>query len=488
MARVLLVQPPPQTRNKGGALAEPIGLEYVAAALLSRGHQAEILDAWIDQASVEQVAQRARQTKPDVVGITATSVLVPNAWRVAQAVKQIDARIPVVLGGPHAIYEPEWALQEPALDVAIVGEGEDAMLQLLDAWNGGRSLDEVPGIAWRGGKGGAVVRTHAREYNAHLDRLPFPVRNERHMAGYTLYEVVGKRGCPFRCSFCGASADHRKVRFRTPENVLAEIDDLFGRFGKKKLYFNDDVFSINRQWTVDFCEMLIRRQLGIEWECQTRVDLVDLELLRLMKRAGCESVVFGVDAGNQKNFDLLKKQITVEQAYVSVRHAREAGMAVWCNFIMGYPWETERDLQDTIDLARGLDPHFARFFIATPYPGSPLYEYARQRNLIRSYDLASYSQDSGESILRLEHMSGETLSRYVYRANLLFYLRPQAFVKAMTGYRRQGRWKALARAMPAFAEYVARVRAHSGPVVSGAIPGNLPGERRARAEAASPAG
>jgi radical SAM superfamily enzyme YgiQ (UPF0313 family) len=308
------------------------------------------------------------------------------------------------------------------------------------------------------------------------------------MAGYTLYEVVGKRGCPFRCSFCGASADHRKVRFRTPENVLAEIDDLFGRFGKKKLYFNDDVFSINRQWTVDFCEMLIRRQLGIEWECQTRVDLVDLELLRLMKRAGCESVVFGVDAGNQKNFDLLKKQITVEQAYVSVRHAREAGMAVWCNFIMGYPWETERDLQDTIDLARGLDPHFARFFIATPYPGSPLYEYARQRNLIRSYDLASYSQDSGESILRLEHMSGETLSRYVYRANLLFYLRPQAFVKAMTGYRRQGRWKALARAMPAFAEYVARVRAHSGPVVSGAIPGNLPGERRARAEAASPAG
>ena len=199
-----------------------------------------------------------------------------------------------------------------------------------------------------------------------------------------------------------------------------------------------------------------------------------------MKAAGCESVVFGIDAGNQENFDRLNKAITVEQAYVSVRHAREAGLAVWCNFIMGYPWETARDLQDTIALARGLDPHFARFFMATPYPGSPLYQYAKERDLILSYDLATYSQDSGTSILRLEHLTQDELSRFVYRANMLFYLRPQAFLKAMSGYRRQGRWKALARAVPAFAEYVARVRSHSGPVVTGAVPGNLPGERGRR--------
>ena len=370
------------------------------------------------------------------------------------------------------------------VDVAIVGEGEDAILELLDVWNGTGSLDDVAGIAYRDGRG-AFRKTGSREYTAHLDRLPFPVRNDRHMEGYTLYEIVGKRGCPFRCSFCGASADHRKVRFRTPENVMEEIGELFSRYGKKKLYFNDDVFSINKQWTHDFCDMLIQRNLNIEWECQTRVDLVDLPLLKKMKAAGCESVVFGIDAGNQKNFDLLKKQITVEQAYVSVRHAKEAGMAVWTNFIMGYPWEKKRDLQDTIDLARGLDPHFARFFIATPYPGSPLYGYAKERGLIKTFDLAAYSQDSGESILELEHLSGPELSEFVYKANTLFYLRPQAFMKALSGYRRQGRFKALARALPAFYEYVSRVKSNAdGPIKAGAIPGNLPGERRARAAVA----
>ncbi len=479
MADVLLIQPPPQTKNKGGSLAEPIGLEYVGAQLRAHGHTADIIDAWVDQLDVEQVADLVRRRKPDVVGITATSVLMPNAWRVAQEVKKVSADIPVVCGGAHAIYEPAWTLQDPAIDVAIVGEGEDAILELIDHWNGGRSIEEVPGIAYRADDG-VAVKTKPREYTAHLDRLPFPIRNDRHMEGYTLYEVVGKRGCPFKCTFCGASADHRKVRFRSPENVMEEVAELFGRYGRKKLYFNDDVFTINKQWAHDFCDLLLRRGLDIEWECQTRVDLVDEPLLRKMKAAGCESVVFGIDAGNQENFDRLRKAITVEQAYVSVRLAREAGMAVWCNFIMGYPWETARDLRDTIDLARGLDPHFARFFIATPYPGSPLYQYSKERDLIRTYDLAAYSQDSGESILKLEHLSGEELSRAVYRANLLFYLRPQAFWKAMAGYRRQGRLKALTRAMPAFAEYVGRVRKRSGSDLSGALPGDLPGERARR--------
>ncbi len=481
MARVLLVQPPPATRNKGGSLAEPIGLEYVAASLLQAGHEAEIQDAWCDGASVDDVEARVRSYAPDVVGITATSVLVPNAWEVARRVKRISSSIPVVMGGAHAIYEPAWTLQEGAVDVAIVGEGEDAILELIDAWNGGRGLDDVPGIAHR--QGGRCVKTKGREYTTHLDRLPFPVRNDRHMAVYSLYEVVGKRGCPFRCSFCGASADHRKVRFRTPENVLEEVTELFARYGKKKLYFNDDVFTINKQWAWDFCELLLQRDLRIEWECQTRVDLVDKDLLATMKRAGCESVVFGIDGGNQSNFDRLKKQITVEQAYVSVRAAKDAGIAVWCNFIMGYPWETMRDLQDTIDLARGLDPHFARFFIATPYPGSPLYDMAKQQGIIKTLELSAYSQDSGESILELEHVSGPQLSEMVYRANLLFYLRPQAFWKAMMGYRRQGRWKHLLRAMPAFAEYLGRVRGKAGPILAGAVPGNLPGEHRDRQRA-----
>jgi anaerobic magnesium-protoporphyrin IX monomethyl ester cyclase len=483
MARVLLVQPPPATRNKGGSFAEPIGLEYVAGTLNAKGHETQILDAWIDQATFDDVEQRVRTWKPDIVGLTGTSVLVPNAWECARRVKKVSSDIPVILGGAHAIYEPQWALEENAVDIAIVGEGEDAIIELIDVWNGTGELADIPGIAYRDNNG-RFVKTGSREYNTHLDRLPFPVRNDRHMEGYSLYEIVGKRGCPFRCSFCGASADHRKVRFRTPENVFEEMVELFERYGKKKLYFNDDVFTIDKQWAHDFCDMLIAKDMGIEWECQTRVDLVDAPLLKKMKASGCESVVFGIDAGNQKNFDLLRKAITVEQAYVSVRRAKESGMAVWCNFIMGYPWETSRDLQDTVDLARGLDPHFARFFIATPYPGSPLYQMAKDKGIIKTLDLSAYSQDSGESILDLEHVSPEELSAFVYKANLLFYLRPAAFIKALSGYRRQGRVKALARAVPAFAEYLARVRSHVGPEMAGAVPGNLPGERKYRQSAA----
>ena len=462
MVDVLLIQPPPATRNKGGALAEPIGLEYVGASLQRAGHGADILDAWIDRLDVDAIEAEVRRRKPDLVGITATSVLMPNAWEVARRVKKVSPSIPVICGGAHAIYEPEWTLRDPAIDVAITGEGEDAILEIIDAMPG--SLGDVPGIAWRDGD--EVVRTGSRTYRDDLDELPFPLRNDRHMRGYTLYEVVGKRGCPFRCAFCGASADHRKVRFRSPENVIAEIEELFGRYGPRKLYFNDDVFTINKKWTWAFCDLLLDRNLDLEWECQTRVDLVDEPLLRAMKAAGCASVVYGIDAGNQRGFDRLHKQITVPQAQRAVDQAKRAGMAVWTNFIMGYPWETRRDLQDTIDLARDLDPHFARFFIATPYPGSELYEYCRERGLIKTEDLSAYTQDSGRSIIRLENLEPEQLSRAVYRANLLFYLRPKAVWKVLTGYRRQGRLKAMARALPAFARYVARVRRHSGPVLS----------------------
>jgi anaerobic magnesium-protoporphyrin IX monomethyl ester cyclase len=481
MVDVLLIQPPPATRNKGGALAEPIGLEYVGASLRRAGHRAEILDAWIDQLDMGAIEAEIRRRKPDLVGITATSVLMPNAWEVARRVKRVSRSIPVVCGGAHAIYEPEWTLRDPAVDVAIVGEGEDAILELLPALAGDGSLDDVPGIAWRRDDG-TITRTGARTYRDDLDDLAFPLRNDRHMSGYTLYEVVGKRGCPFRCSFCGASADHRKVRFRSPGNVVAEIDELFGRYGQRKLYFNDDVFTINKRWTREFCELLLARPRAIEWECQTRVDLIDEELLRLMKRAGCESVVFGIDAGNQANFDRLHKQITIPQAHDGVGMARRAGMAVWCNFIMGYPWETRQDLRDSMELARALDPHFARFFIATPYPGSELYDYCRERGLVLTDDLSAYSQDSGRSIIELEHLGADELARAVYLANLRFYMRPSAFWKALGGYRKQGRLRSLARALPAFARYVARVRGHAGPILSGAIPGNLPGERKARVE------
>lgn len=460
MADVLLIQPPPATRNKGGALAEPIGLEYVGAALCRAGHQASILDAWVDRLDFARVEAEVRRRRPDVVGITATSVLIPGAWEIARRVKGVSASIPVVLGGAHAIYEPEWTLREPSVDVAIAGEGEDAILEVLDALPAGR-LGQVSGIAYRDG-GGTVTRTKPRVYRDDLDDLPFPLRTDRHMRGYTLFEVVGKRGCPFRCAFCGASADHRKVRFRSPENVVAEIDLLFARHGRKKLYFNDDVFTIKRRWTQEFCELLRRRGRRIEWECQTRVDLVDAALLREMKAAGCESVVFGIDAGNQATLDRLHKQITVRQAKDAVGAAKRAGMAAWCNFIMGYPWETSRDLQDTIDLARALDPHFARFFIATPYPGSELFGYCRDRGLIRTDDLSAYTQDSGRSIIRLEHLSQGELGRAVWRANLRFYLRPRAMLKVASGYRRRGRLRSLARAIPAFARYAARVRRRSG--------------------------
>ena len=462
MANVLLIQPPAATRNKGGALAEPIGLEYVGAALRRGGHRAELLDAWIDGLGMQQIEAEVRRRKPDLVGITATSVLMPNAWEVARRVKKVSPSIPVICGGAHAIYEPEWTLRDPAIDVAITGEGEDAILEIIDAMPG--SLADVPGIAWRDGD--AVVRTGSRTYRDDLDDLPFPMRSDRRMRAYTLYEVVGKRGCPFQCAFCGASADHRRVRFRSPENVVAEIEELFGRWGRKKLYFNDDVFTINKKWAWAFCDLLQARKLDLEWEIQTRVDLVDEPLLRAMKAAGCESVVFGIDAGNQANFDRLHKKITVPQAQQAVDQAKRAGLAVWNNFIMGYPWETRQDLQDTIDLARLLDPHFARFFIATPYPGSELYDYCRERGLIETDDLSAYTQDSGRSIIRLENLEPDQLSRAVYRANLLFYLRPKAVWKVLTGYRRQGRAKAMARALPAFARYVARVRRHTGPVHS----------------------
>ncbi|MBW1708740.1 MAG: radical SAM protein [Deltaproteobacteria bacterium] len=226
------------------------------------------------------------------------------------------------------------------------------------------------------------------------------------------------RGCPFSCSFCLKAMYGSGIRIKSLKRVLAEVEEVVGRFGAKFVYFIDLEFSLNRENTLNLCQELIRMNLDFRWCCQTRADTVDRELLALMKEAGCTLIHFGVETGSPRLLDETKKKISLEQIRASVNYCHDLGLATACFFLFGLPGETEDDRQATVRAARELNPTFASFHVASPYPGTSLYQQADE-------------DDPFPVCLNREH-DLDQLSRQAKRSFLSFYLRPAYIMARLT--------------------------------------------------------
>jgi magnesium-protoporphyrin IX monomethyl ester (oxidative) cyclase len=411
-----------------GLRAPPLGLAWIASVLERRGHEVKIVDSPTLGLSIGDFVKIVESWSPDVVGLSSLTPTIRLAYKAAKAVKAVDEDIKVVVGGVHATFMWREVLEEcPYVDYVVLGEGEETMSQLIEALEKEARPRGISGIALRNESGEAVMTGPWRPVD--LERLPPPARHLLPMDRYTVFDkpvrvvhIMASRGCPYGCIFCATSYYFgRRVRFRRVEQVLDEMAECTDKYKTKTFAFTDDELTINRRWFDSFLKGLRERGLDIRWTCGSRVDSVDERLLARMFSSGCTTIYFGVESGSQETIDKIGKRIDLRQAEKVFEAIRKVGGSAVATFILGFPWETVDDMKKTIKFALKLDPDYAQFTYATPYPGTPLYEMAKEHDLIVDHDWSHYT--TVRPVMRGFHFGIEEVEALFKEAYTKFYVR-----------------------------------------------------------------
>lgn len=376
MAKVTLIYPYFQPSKDNSIFRfPPLGTGYVAASLKKHGVPVELVDCTF--LSREEAIEKVKRSKPQIIGIYSMFSMKKSSLELARVFK--DHCDVLVTGGPLPTLNPLDFLE--VFDVAVIGEGEQTMVDLVDCFDKGLGFSCVKGIAYR--DGGEIRFTSPRGFVDDLDCLPFPSRElfnndeyKRYYAkrfGYTTTPLITSRGCPFNCDFCSRPVFGTSLRLRSAGNVVDEVESIVG-LGYDKVWFADDCFTLDRRHLMNICNEIIRRDSDVGWECLSRVDTMDREVAAKMRRAGCVRVYFGIESGNNYVLTLMKKQITVEQARRAVYAAKAAGLQVGAFFIIGYPGESDQTILDTVCFASGLPLDYLSFTLPYPIPGTALFE------------------------------------------------------------------------------------------------------------------
>ncbi|MCP8309530.1 MAG: cobalamin B12-binding domain-containing protein [archaeon] len=415
----------------------PLGLASIAAVLEANDVRVKLIDALALHLNWKKIESIVSKYKPDIVGVTCFTQDVPNVAHLAKMVKSIAPECTVIAGGPHPSLCSEDLLRRTAIDIAVIGEGEYTMLDLVNALEKNGDLTKILGIAFKD-KDGKIIKTSPRPPISNLDSLPFAAR---HHLPPQLYSVLGKpypvtmicsRGCPYNCVFCSIPKIHgHKHRARSVENVIREIEFLMQNYHAKSIDFKDDNFTLDMGWTKTLCDEIIKRGLDINWMCLTRVDCVNKGLLQAMKKSGCTSISYGVESGSQEVLNRAKKGITVEQIRNAVKWTKEAGIEVFSWFMFGLPGENKETIQQTIKFAKDLDPDYAYFFIASPLPGTELFDLAVKEGIISEIDYLETRYSAPHPQFVPEGLTGKDLTAAVKLARLCFYLRPNFVLRTI---------------------------------------------------------
>ncbi len=392
----------PKLRTWSPNVYPPLGLAYIAAALESAGHDVEILDMNSRRVSDDELLDTVIES--GIIGITGLITEYTEVVRLVSAIRGDSPDGVVVLGGPLATTHPEEILLASGADVAVIGEGEQTIVELVGAIERGENQGLIRGIAYR--TGDKVVVHPPREPIADLDDILFPARHLLDMARYTTHHfksfgikvpkiksttMISSRGCPYLCSFCYHDLQGKKWRGRSPENIVEEIRLLREACGITGFVFNDDTFVRDRKRTMDFCDLLIESRLDVKWYCNGRVNLMSEDLLEAMARSGCVGIAYGIESGNQGILNAVKKGITLEQVEKVVAATKKAGIHVTGYFMLGILGDTKETIRETFDFAEKLDLDFYGFGITSPIPGTAMYREAQAKGLVGDGRLEDWS-------------------------------------------------------------------------------------------------
>ena len=448
--RILLINPPYNINNYYCKLSElafifpPVGLTYLAGYLRQHDHQISIYDFQVDDRVFETFL---KDFKPDLVGITCQTALFYNTLDLAKKIKDVFPSVPIVVGGAHASYRPKDFFENGSgIDIVVRGEGELTLMDLVSHYEKKHpDLANISGISYR--YNNSVVNNKDRELIANLDDLPMPAIDLLSLEKYRVSPdnyLGGKvglintsRGCPFGCIFCACKqAFNRTYRNRSLDTVFKEIEYYLDNYKITELFVMDDCFGLDRERAVSLCKGMISRGYNkrLLWWCQIRVDLVDRELLTYMKEAGCKIVSFGIESGVQRILDKISKRVTLAQIEKAVKLVNKVGLEPRGSFILGLPTETLRESLQTIFFSLRLPLKQAKFGLATPYPGTELWNIALAEGQVKDVgedwnrftQMAAYTKFSPSYIPR-----GRKASELIFLqrfANMVFYFKPSVII------------------------------------------------------------
>lgn len=354
----------------------PCGLCYMHSCLREAGFDSMLANfsGWTDNA----IKRQLQKLKPSFLAISQWTHNRHKSMELARVARRLNPGCVIVMGGGHATFQPEAILQPGSpVDFVLMGEGEQTLLELAGYLTEGRAkFADVRGIAFR--IGDTVVTTPPRVLLSDLDSLPFASRYLEYSIGVDqdvqAEFIVTARGCPSACTFCSSPAFwKRRVRYRSPENIVDEILSIRDRYGLIYFSMRDDTFTADRRRTIDICRLLIERRAHIMWNCQSRVTALDEEVLVWMKRAGCECVQIGVESGSPRVLTMLGKEITSVQVEHAAAAVRRAGISLSVYLISDVPGETEEDRVATIALMRRVRPDDGYVSPLAYYPGTRLF-------------------------------------------------------------------------------------------------------------------
>ncbi len=391
--KVLLIQPPyPFSEFPKPSYA----LMSIGAMLKEKGVEVELLDLLSTRYSLKKIEDCLVRYVPDLIGITSVTMNFPAAVKTLQYCKTLRPEAVTVMGGPHVTFTAKETLRAfPGVDIIVRGEGEETIVELLQALADGKKPEGIKGLSFR--RDGTVVETEDRPFIPDIDRLPLPDRTlfplSRYLAMRVPASILSSRGCPTGCSFCvGYRMTGRKGRFRDPLRVVDEIQAAQG-LGFEEVCIDDDLFTRNRRHVTAICDEIGKRGIKLKMYIFARVDTVDEPLLRKLKEAGCAMICFGLESGNQGILDRANKGATVERARRAVELCKAAGISPFGSFILGLPGETKETMEETLSFAQSLGiPH--GFHLLSPFPGTRVREKSAEYGLrILSDDWSLYDAD-----------------------------------------------------------------------------------------------
>ncbi len=398
--RLVLATPPVDAAERYGPFAgagstEPsFGLACLAAVARQAGATVAVVEASALELSPEAALRTILAADPTIVGLTATTSGVMRAAQLAAALKAARPGVLAVLGGCHATALPAETLDAcPAFDMVVMGEGEETLRAILErAAADGVCPTDLPGTAAR--LGGRVVVNPPRPLIDNLDALPLPAwdllpgfprafhPSPARLRRWPCASVVLTRGCPNTCLFCDRSVFGNRCRGYSPARAVALLRDLHDRFGVRELLIEDDTFVIAKTRVREFCERLIAEGPAVSWSCLGRADRVDPELLRLMRRAGCWHIAYGIESGDPALLEAMHKRLDLEAIRQAVTWSREAGLRTKGFFMVGFPGETHESLARTRRFALSLPLDDISVMQMTPFPGSELYRVAAEAGTV----------------------------------------------------------------------------------------------------------
>ncbi|MEI6126946.1 MAG: radical SAM protein [Pseudomonadota bacterium] len=431
MKNILLINPPlffsngePKTLDVS---VPPLGLLYLATYIntYSSDFRAKVIDMGAENFSLSRLSSIMREENPFSIGISSMTPQLQGAVETAQAVKKVKPDVKIFLGGPHISADTDFINRHRALfDYAITGEAEKSLLESLENLLHKRPIPVI--------QAGQAIED--------LDTIPLPdmelIKREKYCKTQSM---LFSRGCPFKCYYCSRPSISKKVRYRSVENLIAEIHQTYKHSGGS-INFQDDTFTMDRKKIVELCHALQHEGLKVIWECNTRIDLVDDELLGLMKNAGCSSINFGIESGSERvRKDVIHKgdftNIKIKEVFDQCKRHK---IKIVCYFMIGHPTETKSELQETktMILSSGID--LLGLSIPTPFPGSPLYDLAEKAGIVstRIIDQFAYKKlGEGYTAVYPVYAPPAIPRDYIFKEmqsiNRRFYISPRMFIKRL---------------------------------------------------------